>query len=68
MYHSEPFEAPHHFIGHHIHEKDIRDPNTVKELQNSEISVARRYFEHGLPTFWGISSLTGRKGSINYNL
>lgn len=68
MYHSEPFEAPHHFIGHHIHEKDISDPNTVKELQNSEISVARGYFEHGLPTFWGISSLTGRKGSINYNL
>lgn len=65
MYHSEPLEAPEYFIGHHIHEKDVSDEDVINTLQNAEIAVARRYFEHGLPTLWGISELTTSKKSIN---
>ena len=64
-YHSEPSEAPDYFIGHHVHEKDVSDREAISELQNVEILVAKRYFELGLPTLWGISKLTSGKKSIN---
>lgn len=65
MYHSEPFEAPNHFIGHHIHEKEVNDGAFVMQRQNEEIAVARGYFDHGLPSYWGISELTNSRKSIN---
>jgi hypothetical protein len=56
MYHSEPSEAPNHFVGHHVHEKDFVDPDPkiVRALQDSEILVAKKYYLHGLSTRWGI--------------
>jgi hypothetical protein len=64
MYHSEPSEAPEHFIGHHIHEKDVSDPSEANRLQNDEIRVALNYFELGKPNLWDISELTYRDKSI----
>jgi len=54
LYHSEPREAPSHFVGHHIHEKDLTVKSQINHLQNAEIRVARNYYFQGLPTFWGI--------------
>lgn len=65
MYHSEPAEAPEHFIGHHIHEKDVSDPSQVNARQDEHIKVAIGYFELGISNFWEISGLTNRKKSIN---
>jgi hypothetical protein len=66
MYHSEPHEAPTHFIGHHIHEKAVDgDSKEIRQWQDTEIKVAVRYFEQGKPVLWGISELTNEKKSIN---
>lgn len=65
MYHSEPPEAPQHFIGHHIHEKDVSRPEEIRQRQNVEISTAVGYFELGKPQMWGISELTNSRKSIN---
>ncbi len=64
MYHSEPAEAPVHFIAHHIHEKDLSIPTKANERQTIEIEVAKKYFDLGKPVFWGISELTGNRKSI----
>lgn len=64
MYHSEPAEAPVHFIAHHIHEKDVSNPSKANERQTTEIGVAKKYFDLGKPVFWGISELTGVRKSI----
>jgi len=56
MYHSEPSEVPDHFVGHHVHEKDVSDSNSVNALQDQEILVAVGHYQRGKPTRWGISS------------
>lgn len=60
MYHTEPTATPNHFVGHHIHEKDLGDPdsNVVKRLQDQEIAVAKGHYDRGLPSLWGILDLT----------
>ena len=54
MYHSEPSEAPNHFIGHHIHEKLISGDASTWLTQNEEIATAIGFYRAGLPTNWGI--------------
>lgn len=54
MYYSEPGSNPRFFIGHHIHEKKIGDPERTKILQNIEIQVARELCQEGQITNWGI--------------
>lgn len=54
MYHSEPAEAPNHFIGHHIHEKLI-DVSDINREQNAEIRVAKSFHDLGKSTNWGIA-------------
>ncbi len=58
MYHSEPAEAPNHFIGHNMHEKVVHGVESVWEAQDREIDIAKNYFKYGLSTLWGISDLT----------
>jgi len=58
MYHSEPSEVPGYFIGHHIHEKQVKIREDIKQLQNREIQRAREYFESGRQSHWGINELT----------
>ena len=55
MYHSEPDVLPHHFIGHHVHEKNVADGVDVYQLQDDEIAVARRKYDAGEATTWGIT-------------
>lgn len=54
MYYSEPGSNPKYFIGHHIHEKNISDPERTKLLQNKEIQIAREYCKMGQESNWGI--------------
>ena len=54
MYCSEPEAFPEHFIGHHLHEKVISDPERIWILQNREIAIARDLCERGVETSWGI--------------
>ncbi len=54
MYYSEPGTNPHYFIGHHIHEKNISDPERTKVLQNMEIQIAREFCKAGQESNWGI--------------
>lgn len=54
MYHSEPDEAPMHFIGHHIHEKVISGDASVWLLQNEEIATAVGFYRSGISTKWGL--------------
>lgn len=56
LYHSEPPEAPDHFIGHHAHEKDV-SADDVNEVQDSEIKVALGWHAHGLDRRWDIQRL-----------
>lgn len=57
MYISEPPGYPSHFVGLHVHEKEIipGDHKRENELQNIEIDVAVNYYELGRPSNWGIS-------------
>lgn len=61
MYYSEPGSNPKYFIGHHIYEKKISDPERTKILQNLEIQTAREFCKLGLETNWGISLDQGRR-------
>lgn len=54
MYYSEPGSNPKHFIGHHIHEKNISNPERTKILQNMEIQRARDFCKIGQESNWGI--------------
>jgi hypothetical protein len=54
MYYSEPGSNPKYFIGHHIHEKNISDPERTKLLQNKEIRIAREFCKVGQASNWGI--------------
>jgi len=55
MYHSEPPSVPSHFIGHHIHEKDVAASN-VYDAQDEEIAVAKQFHDAGEAVNWGIAS------------
>lgn len=54
MYHSEPIRLPDYLIGHHVHVKDISNPDKVNELQDLEIEKAIKFFQQGLSTNWGV--------------
>lgn len=54
MYYSEPGSNPRYFIGHHIHEKRVSDPERTKILQNVEIQIARKLCQEGQLSNWGI--------------
>ncbi|MGF3055597.1 hypothetical protein [Microbacterium sp. YY-01] len=54
MYHSEPYEVPSHFIGHHAHEKDVTVVD-INAQQNEEIATAVGWYEHGRASRWGIA-------------
>jgi hypothetical protein len=54
MYYSEPGSNPKYFIGHHIHEKKVSDPERTKILQNVEIQIARKLCQDGQLSNWGI--------------
>ncbi len=54
MYHSEPEEAPGHFIGHHAHEKDLTATD-VNAAQNEEIATAIGWYRQGRDSKWGIA-------------
>lgn len=56
MYYSEPDSAPHHFIGHHIHEKTVTPGVDIRRLQNAEIDIALGFYYQGEQTTWGILS------------
>ncbi|TFD41767.1 hypothetical protein E3T37_03690 [Cryobacterium sp. TMT2-10] len=53
LYHSEPDTVPGHFIGHHIHEKDL--VGDVNDAQDQEINIAKKFYDSGQPAFWGIA-------------
>ncbi|WP_286329519.1 hypothetical protein [Agromyces marinus] len=53
MYHSEPAEAPSHFIGHHAHEKDVAVED-VNAAQQQEIRTAIGWHNQGQPSRWGL--------------
>ncbi|RFA15335.1 hypothetical protein B7R21_04790 [Subtercola boreus] len=53
QYHSEPVAAPGYFIGHHAHEKVVSG-GTVSERQDAEIAVAKRFYDAGSASGWGI--------------
>ena len=54
LYHSEPDIRPGHFVGHHIHEKDVASPG-VYGRQDAEIAVAKRFYDAGEASAWGIA-------------
>ena len=54
MYYTEPGSNPKYFIGHHIHEKQLGDPERTKILQNREIQLARDFCKAGQEINWGI--------------
>ncbi|GAA0422530.1 hypothetical protein GCM10009543_16910 [Leifsonia naganoensis] len=54
MYHSEPADAPSHFIGHHAHEKRI-DVEDVNAEQQREINTAIGFHNAGASSRWGIA-------------
>jgi hypothetical protein len=61
MYYSEPEAFPNHFIGHHIHEKALRPRDKIKQMQNSEIRIAKGYYEQGKRNSWGIVAQSTNK-------
>jgi hypothetical protein len=55
LYHSEPSSVPGHFVGHHVHEKDVS--GDVNADQDAEIQTAKGFYDQGFNTSWGISEL-----------
>lgn len=55
LYHSEPPEAPNHFIGHHAHEKNV-ELDDVRGAQDAEIQTAIGWYRHGYNERWGIAT------------
>ncbi|EPR76917.1 hypothetical protein ADILRU_0756 [Leifsonia rubra CMS 76R] len=55
LYHSEPESHPGHFIGHHVHEKDLAAGH-IYRAQDEEIGVSKRFFDSGIPISWGIAT------------
>lgn len=58
MYHSEPPHLDDHFIGHHVHEK-LLDVDDINATQDEEIRIAKRFYDAGEPTGWGIAAGSG---------
>jgi len=53
MYHSEPASIPEYFVGHHVHEKLV-DVDDISGTQQAEIEIAKRFFDSGESSNWGI--------------
>ena len=57
FYISEPPTFPNHFVGLHVHEKQIfpNDHSLENAMQNTEIDLAVKYYEAGRGDEWGIA-------------